>query len=173
MHRKTLLSTRLFTVENREYPFGEGGTLSRDVIVHPGAVVVVPQLDDGRLVMIRNYRHAVEQQLLELPAGTREPGEESIGTAMRELVEETGYRAATMEPLVSFFSSPGICTECMECFTASDLAHVGQDLEAGEQIEVELVDPSRLQEMLRGGELHDGKTIAALATFFARRSGLS
>ena len=82
MTRRTLLSTPLFDVEHRTYPGPGDGRIERDVVLHPGAVVVLPVLSDGRIVLIRNYRHAVESELWELPAGTREPGEDPIDTAL-------------------------------------------------------------------------------------------
>ncbi len=166
--RKRLLSTRLFTVEQREYPQAGRDPLVRDVIVHPGAVVILPILDDGRVVMIRNYRHAVERELWELPAGTLEPNEEPIETARRELEEETGYRAAVVAPMVEFFTSPGILSERMHAFTATGLTHVGQNLQGGEQITVETLERDELHRMLIEGELQDGKTIAVLGMYFAQ-----
>lgn len=169
MERVRLLSTRLFAVEEVSVPTSGGGQLRRQFVVHPGAVVIVPRLDAERLVMIRNMRHAVGRRLLEFPAGTRETGEEAAVTASRELVEETGYRAGRIEPLTEFYTSPGICTELMSAFVAEDLEHVGQALEPGESIEVELVRIEDARKMLTDGELLDGKSIAALATFLARQ----
>ena len=103
-----LLTGRMFQVVRRESVAADGRRHVREVIRHPGAVVLLPILDDGRVVLIRNRREAVGQHLVELPAGTLEPGEDPMAAAHRELAEETGYRAGTMELLVSFFSSPGI-----------------------------------------------------------------
>ena len=161
--RETLLTTRLFTVEHREYARPGHETVGRDVVVHPGAVVILPILEDNRIVMIRNYRYTVEQQLWELPAGTIENGEQPRATARRELAEETGYRAATVEPIMTFYTSPGICTELMHAFVASDLTMVGQDLENSEQIIVEPLEVSDIRRRLLAGEFRDGKTIAVLA----------
>ncbi len=161
--RETLLTTRLFTVEHRKYPRPGYETVGRDVVVHPGAVVILPILEDGRIVMIRNYRYTVEEQLWELPAGTMENGEQPRATARRELAEETGYRAATVEPIMTFYTSPGICTELMHAFVASDLTTVGQDLEGAEQIIVEPLEVSDIRRRLLAGEFRDGKTIAVLA----------
>ncbi len=151
-----------FDVERRSVPTADGGTAVREVVVHPGAVVVLPLLDDGRIVMIRNHRFAVEETLWELCAGTLEEGESPAETAARELVEETGYRASRLEPLTTFYTTPGICTERMHAFLATGLTEVGQDLEDTERIEVEAVTPGRALEMVRSGEVRDGKTIATL-----------
>ncbi len=170
MH-KSLLTTRLFAVEHRVYTSPNGGPVARDVVVHPGAVVVVPVLDDQRLVMIRNYRYTVERELWEFPAGTTEPDEEPIETARRELEEETGYRARTITPLTSFYTSPGFCTEFMYAFVATGLAHVGQNLQGSERIVVETVPMSEVRRRLLAGEFMDGKTIAVLGRYLLEMGG--
>ncbi|MCE5319238.1 MAG: NUDIX hydrolase, partial [Parachlamydia sp.] len=86
-----------------------GNNKRRDVILHPGAVVILPILDHEHILLIRNQRFAVGKELWELPAGTLEKGEAPLETAKRELIEETGYEAAEMEPLTQFYTSPGFC----------------------------------------------------------------
>ena len=167
MH-ELLLSTSRFSVERRVFVGADGRSVIREVVVHPGAVVILPILDARRIVMIRNYRHTVEQELWELPAGTAEPNEPPIETARRELEEETGYRAGTMTPLTEFFTSPGVLTERMFAFVATELQPVGQRLEVGERIVAEIVELDRARTWLTNGELRDGKTIAVLGTYFAR-----
>ncbi len=164
--RKQLLSTRLFTVEHRVYTRPGREPVARDVVVHPGAVVILPILDMHRMVMIRNYRYTVEDELWELPAGTLEPNEEPIETARRELEEETGYRAARMRPLLEFFTSPGFLTERMHAFVATDLTVVGQRLQGAEQIVSEVIDVAEVRDRLLRGEFVDGKTIAVLSRYF-------
>jgi len=167
MH-ELLLSTSRFSVERRVFAGADGRSVTREVVVHPGAVVILPILDARRIVMIRNYRHTVEQELWELPAGTAEPNEAPIETARRELEEETGYRAGTMTPLTEFFTSPGVLTERMFAFLATELQPVGQRLEVGERIVAEIVELDRARTWLTDGELRDGKTIAVLGTYLAR-----
>lgn len=163
--RELLLTTRVFAVERREFPREGEVTVTREVVVHPGAVVILPILPDGRIVMIRNYRYTVGAELWELPAGTREPNEEPIETARRELEEEAGYRAGRMTPLMEFFTSPGICTERMFAFVAKDMTHVGQRLQGGERIEVELQSLQSVRQRLMEGFFQDGKTIAVLGRY--------
>lgn len=151
-----------FGVERRHVPARDGATVMREVVVHPGAVVVLPILDDGRIVMIRNRRFAVEETLWELCAGTLEPGEDPAVTAARELIEETGYEASHIEPLTMFYTSPGICDERMYAFLATGLTEVGQQLEATEQIEVKLLTPDDVMDLVRSGEVRDAKTLATL-----------
>lgn len=144
----------------------DGSSWRREMVVHPGAVVVMPLLDGqlGRekVVMIRNERFAVDQRLWELPAGTREPGEKPHQCGERELIEETGYRAAKFTKLTDFYTTPGICTERMWAFLAEDLTHIGQSLDESERITVEVVGLDRTMRMVKSGQIRDGKTIATL-----------
>lgn len=171
MMGQLLLRTSKFDVERRTLVRPSGRAVIRDVVVHPGAVVLLPLLDDGRIVMIRNFRHTVEEELLELPAGTRAPDESAEATARRELEEETGYAAARIEPMLEFYPSPGILTELMNVFVATGLTPTRQNLQGGEEITVELVEPRQVRDLLIAGQLRDGKTIAVLGTFLLR-SGL-
>jgi ADP-ribose pyrophosphatase len=150
-------------------PSRDGGTLERDVVVHSGAVVLLPILDDGRIVLIRNHRFAIDETLWELPAGTLEPPEPAIDCAARELREETGYAADSLEPLGRFYSAPGFCTELLHAFVATGLTAVGQDLEPTEHIAVHPVSREELDRLLGEGAIVDAKTLATL--FLWQRSG--
>jgi ADP-ribose pyrophosphatase len=145
------------------------GVVSREVVRHPGAVLIVPRLDGDRLALVRNYRVAVMQRLWELPAGTLEPGEPPEIAAARELEEETGYRAARIEHLGDFYTSPGFCDELMRVYTAEKLEFVGQRLEPHEDIEVGVVTVDEALAMIDDGRIIDGKTIAALYLWMRRR----
>ncbi len=113
-----------------------GRVVQREVVRHPGAVIILPILPDGRVVAIRNYRIAVGARLYEFPAGTLEPPEAPEACAARELIEETGFQAATLAPLGWFHTTPGLTDEKMYAFVATSLVHVGQRLEEDEDIEV-------------------------------------
>lgn len=143
----------------------EGRRYQREVVVHPGAVVILPFLDDQTILMIRNRRHAVNEVLLELPAGTLEKGEPAMNCAGRELLEETGYLARRMKPFHSFYASPGILTEKMHSFTAYDLQKKTAALDEGEEIEVQPVLFTDAVEMIRDGLIVDSKTIAVLLMY--------
>lgn len=136
--------------------------LTREVVVHNGAVVILPLLGDGRVVLIRNQRYSVGQTLIELPAGTLEKGEDPINCAGRELLEETGYLAGRLEALCSFFSSPGILTEKMYVYAAYDLEKQAAALEEGEEIELAEMTLDQAIALIAEGRIVDGKTIAAL-----------
>lgn len=152
-----------FDVHRVELAGSDGQPHVRDLVVHPGSVLIVPVLDAEHLVLIRNYRFSADEILWELPAGTIEPaGEEPLLCASREIVEETGYTAAKMTHLLTFFACPGISTEQMHLFHAEDLKQVGQDLDASEQIEPMVVRRDEAMRMVREGEIRDGKTIAGL-----------
>jgi ADP-ribose pyrophosphatase len=168
MKRTVLMTGRVFSVERREYPGDCGPALVRDVLVHPGAVAVLPVRQDGRIVLIHNFRHAVDRELLEVPAGTLEPGETPAACAARELEEETGYVAGSVQPLCEFFTTPGITNEHMTAFLATDLTHRGQRLDAGEQIRVEVFRPEQVRQMVADGWIRDGKTLAILGQYFLR-----
>ena len=146
----------------REYQETREGRRPREIVRHPGAVVVLPLLDDGRVCLIRNYRLSVKQTLIELPAGTLEPGEEPIVNAERELIEETGYRAVKLEQLHAFYLSPGILDERMHLFLATGLTAGATALEAGEEIENLIVPWEEALEMAVDGRIQDAKSIVGL-----------
>lgn len=168
--RRTLHRGRKFDFESLTVRRPSGGELQREIVRHPGAVVVVPVLGDGRIVLIRNYRISVEQRLWECCAGTLEPPEDPAVCAGRELIEETGYRAGRIEPLGWFYTTPGLTDERMHAFIAQDLVQVGQSLEDDESIEVAPVPAAEALAMIDRGDLRDGKSIAAI--LLAERRGL-
>jgi len=145
-------------------PDADGRRIEREVIRHPGAVVVLPILDEGlsgSIVFVRNLRPPIGH-VLEAPAGTIEPGEDPASCAHRELIEETGYRAATLRPLGWFYTTPGITDERMHAFVATDLTHVGASPEDDEALEAVTIPAREALSMLDRGEINDGKTIVAL-----------
>lgn len=149
-----------------------GVDVRRQFIRHPGAVVVLPLLETPTglcVVMIRQRRHSVDRVLMELPAGTLERGEDPRVAGARELEEETGFRAARVEPLACFLTSPGLSDERMWAFVASELQSVGQRLEEDEDISVEIVPVSRALEAVSGGDIEDAKSMLTL--LLAARQG--
>ncbi len=151
-----------FEVVTTSVTDASGRRRQRDIVLHPGAVVILPLLDEQTMVLIRNERVAVGQTLWEIPAGTLEPDETPLACAERELIEETGYRAASMEPMLQMFPSPGVMSEQMHLFIARDLHAVGQALDEGETITVHPTPLAVSIEMMRRGEICDGKTLTAL-----------
>jgi ADP-ribose pyrophosphatase len=143
-----------------------GQVQMREVVVHPGAVLILPLLADGRVVMIRNRRHTVGEELWELPAGTLEVGEDPALCAARELTEETGYTAGRIESLGWFYTSPGVLTEKMYCFVAHELTEGKQDLEDNEQIKVERVGREEILRLIQENKIVDAKSMAALLKYY-------
>jgi ADP-ribose pyrophosphatase len=161
-HAQTVYPGRLFQVQVLSRTDGSGRELRKEVVRHPGAVLVIPVLDEHTVVMIRNYRVAVGESLWEFPAGKLEPGEKPELAAARELEEETGYRCGRLRKIAEFYTSPGFTNELMHAFVAEDLVHVGQRLEPGEEIIVENIDLNDALAMIHDGRLRDGKSIAGL-----------
>jgi ADP-ribose pyrophosphatase len=159
---KLLLETSRFRVEEVQQPTASGGTRPRQIVRHPGAVTVLPLVDDEHVCLIRNFRVSVEQTLIELPAGTLEPGEQPADNARRELIEETGYVAGSIEKLHSFLLSPGILDERMHLYVARDLQPGPQALEEGELIENLVVTWDEAMAMVERGEISDAKTLVGL-----------
>lgn len=162
IERERVVEGKVFGVDRVVLRERDGSTRERHVVVHGGSVVVLPVLDDGRVVLIHNNRFAIGRKLWELCAGTLEKGEAPALAAARELVEETGYEASSIEPLCGFYTCPGFCTEFLHCFVATGLKHVGQSLDETEEIEVRPWDAADAVRMIHEGEIVDAKTIAAL-----------
>ena len=165
---EVLLKAAKFQVKRLEYDVPGRGVVRRELVVHPGAVTILPLLDPDTLVMIRNYRFSVGAELLELPAGTLEPPEPPMACAARELEEETGYRAANFEPLCEFYTTPGFTNEHMHVFVATGLTPAKQRLEATEQIRVEIMPLADALAATTDGRIIDGKTIASLQVYHYR-----
>lgn len=146
----------------------DGNLATREHIVHPGAVLIVPVLADGRLVVERQYRYPLDRVFIEFPAGKLDPGEDELATARRELVEETGYEAATWTLLGSIHTLISYTNEKIAFYTAEGLTHVGAKLDAGEFLEVFSMGVDEMLAALDRGEITDGKTVAALL-LYARR----
>jgi len=138
----------------------------REVITHPGSVVVLPVLPDGRIVMIQQYRHAAKQYLWELVAGRMEPGEDPKQAAARELAEETGYRAKKLRVFMDVFPTPGFLEEKMFLLLASDIVEGEATPEEDEKIVSAIYEPTKLERMIEQGQLHDAKSIAGLLYYF-------
>jgi ADP-ribose pyrophosphatase len=159
MSENELLKTSRFSVV--EIPSPAPGR-PRQVIRHPGSVVIIPMVDQDHVCLIRNFRVSVNRALVELPAGTREPGEAAEVTAARELAEETGYRAESLERLMHFLPAPGILDEQMILYLARGLSEGPPAREAGEEIENLVVPWKQAMAMVMAGEIEDAKTIIGL-----------
>lgn len=171
--RTTIRHGRKFDFEVLKVQMPGGKTLEADIVRHGGSAVILPVFEtEGKksVVFVKNHRFSIGRPLLEIPAGTLEKGEDPMVCAGRELIEETGYKAAKIVPLVEFLPTPGMTNERMHAFFATGLTQVGQELEDDESIEVELVEVEEAIRMSQDGRLDDGKSI--LAILLARAKGL-
>jgi ADP-ribose pyrophosphatase len=148
-----------------------GRPVTRDIVMHPGAVAILPMIDADHVCLLRNRRPAVGETLWEIPAGTLEPGEPLDEAALRELAEETGYRAGKLGKLLSFYPSPGVLDEMTDLFLAEQLTPGEQALEAGEEIVAEKVGWDQALRWALDGTIQDAKTLIAILFWDHRRSG--
>jgi ADP-ribose pyrophosphatase len=139
-----------------------GVEAERDIIVHPGSVVVLPIFKDGRILLIRQYRHSVGELLWELVAGRKEPNESPVAGARRELVEETGYTARRMRKLMRVVPTPGFVNEWMWIFAAEGLTEGAAQPEEDEKITPRIFTLKQAEKMIKGGTLCDAKSICGI-----------
>lgn len=139
-----------------------GRTILRDVVLHPGAVAILPVVDKEHVCLLRNHRPVVGETLWEIPAGTLEAGEEPGHAAVRELAEETGYSAGHWRRISSFYPSPGVLSETTHLFVASQLSAGSMQLEADEQIEPQIIAWDQALAWATDGTIRDAKTLIAL-----------
>ncbi|HXH21135.1 MAG TPA: NUDIX hydrolase [Dehalococcoidia bacterium] len=164
IYRGRVVNLRVDTIE-----VADGENVRREVVEHPGAVVLVPVDSEGRLLWVRQYRYAVDRELLELPAGTLERGEAPEACARREVAEETGFEAGSLEMLGSFFTAPGFCTEYMHAYAATGLTPA-RDAHADDDEDIQ-VEPLTIEEALARideGAIVDAKSIAALFLYLRK-----
>jgi len=159
---KTIFEGNVIDLSLRQARLADGTVVNREVVVNNGAVVIVPLDGNNEVRLVRQYRAAAEKWVIELPAGGLEPGEDPDLAAPRELLEETGDQAATWYKLGGFYSAPGILTEFLELYLATDLTPGPNDLEFDEHIEVLTIPWAEAMAMIRRREIEDGKTIAGL-----------
>jgi ADP-ribose pyrophosphatase len=167
LRSKVIYKGPVFGVRRDEVLEPGGIRTTREVITHPGSVVVLPVLPDGRILLIRQYRHATRRFLWELVAGRMEPGETPRRAAARELIEETGYRAGKYRVFLDLFPTPGFLEERMYILLAQKLTSGDARPEVDEKIISRAFTYSQLEQMIRRGKLRDAKTIAGLLYYFS------
>ncbi|MDO8530943.1 MAG: NUDIX hydrolase [Dehalococcoidia bacterium] len=144
-----------------------GRTAKREIVEHQPAVVMVA-LDGGdNVILVRQYRKAVEAELMEAPAGGLNDGESPEQGAQRELEEETGFRAGRLQSMGGFYSAPGFCTEYLHAFLCTDLRRVGARPEEDEEITVVPTPVARIPELIRTGQIRDAKSVAGLLMYLS------
>jgi ADP-ribose pyrophosphatase len=159
---ETLLKGRAFLIRRDLLKTPDGRETKFDIIEHGGSVIIVPIDKDGNLLFVRQYRHAAGIDLLELPAGTLEKGEDPTVCAAREIREETGFAADKLEKIGDFYLAPGYSTEFMHVYLAQELRHDPLEADADEFLSVEAIPLAEAFQMAERGEMPDAKSLAAL-----------
>jgi ADP-ribose pyrophosphatase len=160
--RRVIYRGRKIDLALQAVVLADGSVAQREVIVHRGAVALVPMVDRDHVCLVENHRYSVGKTLLEVPAGTIDPGETPEQTAVRELGEETGYRAGRMLRLRDWYVSPGVMSEQMFLFLCEDLQPGPTDLQADEQLKPVIVPWDEALRMIDGGRIEDAKTMLSL-----------
>lgn len=162
IHRAPAFEGRILHVFDDEVEI-HGHKTTREVVLHPGASAIIPVTEDGEILFVRQYRYAVEQPLLEIPAGKLDGGEDPDTCAARELTEETGYKTEHMEKLGYVYTTPGFCNETIHLYLADHLVKSHQHLDQDEFLDVIRLPIDKVYQMVDRGEIYDAKTLAALA----------
>lgn len=158
IHKSSFLE---HTIDSVTLPNGNSGT--REVIWHPGGVVVIPYTNDKNLVLVEQFRYATGKTLLEFPAGRLEPNEPPKEAAIRELKEETGYTAGKMLFLNSIYPAPGFCSECLHIYFAMDLKQGEQNLDKDEFLNLIHIPKDNVIDKVKSRQIQDAKTLASLS----------
>lgn len=158
----TIYEGRTVTLKVHQVRLEDGRESNREIVEHRGAVAIVPLTADGEVLMVRQFRLAAGGELLEIPAGTLDPGESPRQTAEREIEEEVGRRAGSLEELGAFYVSPGFCTEMIHAYLATDLTESAQNLDEDEVVEVVALPFEEALARCLDGRIQDAKTITGL-----------
>ena len=167
---KVVFEGRKFKVLSGEVTLPSGKRVWRDIVDFGKSVVILP-VEDGDVFIIKQYRPAVGSWIYELPAGTLEEGEDPVECARRELIEEIGYEAGNLELMFKMYLSPGYSNEYMYAYLATQLKHVGENPEYGEEIEIVRVSYEELLDMVGKGLIEDAKSIAAILYYDRYKKG--
>jgi len=160
---KILFKGKVFNLKVDEIEYDSGNKGIREVAVHPGGAVVVPITIEGKLVMVTQFRYPFQTTLLEFPAGKLDMDEDPLDCAVRELEEETGYKAAKVNKLGKIYTAPGYCTETLHIYVAQDLKRGDHKREEGEYgMEIYEFGIAEIEDKIRSGEIIDAKTICAV-----------
>ena len=169
---ETLLKGRAFTIRRDWLKTPDGRETKYDIIEHTGSAVIIPLDAEGNLLFVRQYRHAAGMDLLELPAGTLDEGEDPAVCAAREIREETGFAAGQLERIGEFYLAPGYSTEFMVVYFATDLRYDPLQADADEFLSVEKIPVKKALELAERGEMPDAKSLAALLLARSRLSAV-
>ncbi len=165
---KSVYKGRVVNLNLETVTLPNGNTVEMELIHHPGAAAIVPMKDDKTVLLIRQYRHAAGGYILEIPAGKLDPGEDPRDCAARELEEEIGFRASSLEPVVTFFTTPGFTDEVIHIFKGTGLRSGTQKLGHDEVLDVIELPLERAIVQIEDGTIRDGKTIIGLQAVYLR-----
>lgn len=165
VERETLYRGRIITLRKDMLQVEGRPPQKWEIVVHPGAVVIIPITSEGNILLVSQWRRAIEKIILELPAGTLEKNEDPLVCAGRELQEETGFKAASIIPLGGFYSAPGFCTEYLHLFIAEDLEESPLQADEDEGIDVVSVSLEDALRMIDDDTISDAKTIAGILRY--------
>ncbi|MFD1675092.1 NUDIX domain-containing protein [Alicyclobacillus fodiniaquatilis] len=167
---ETIFTGRVVQLKKLTVGLPNGKTSTREVIIHPGAVAVLAEPEENHVLLVQQYRKACERVLWEIPAGKLEANEAPDDAAKRELAEETGYAAARLQKIHTFFTSPGFANEVLHVYYAADLEQGELNLDEDEFVETTLVSREQVESMLTSGEIADAKTLVALLWWLGTKS---
>lgn len=164
LSKKVLFEGRVIDLHIEEVELPNGNTSTREIIKHPGAVAVLALTDENKIIMVQQYRKALDKVIVEIPAGKLEKGEEPDSTARRELEEETGYACESLTPLISFYTSPGFADELVHLFVAKGLKKIDNPagLDEDEFVDVLEISLEEAQEFVKNKKIYDAKTAYAV-----------
>jgi len=162
LNSKLVFDGNLLKVYSNTVELPNGKEAGREYIKHPGAVAIVPITQDGKIILVRQYRYPTGKALLEIPAGKLDKGEKPVNCALRELEEETGYVAKTIQFLSSIYTTPGFTDEIIHLYVAEGLTFVKQNLDEDEFLNVEIYTKQEVKKMILDGRINDGKSMLAL-----------
>ena len=165
---KNIYQGRVVNLSLETVTLPNGETVELEIIHHPGAAAVVPMKDAKTVLLVRQYRHAAGGYMLEIPAGKLDHGEDPRDCAARELEEEIGFRASSLEPVISFFTTPGFTDEVIHVFLATGLMPGRQNLGRDEVLQVIAMPLERAIDQIGEGGIRDAKTIAGLQSVYLR-----
>ncbi len=167
-NRLTVHQGKVFSLIRENVTLDNGVTTDMEFVEHPGATAVIPMLNESRVLLLKQYRHALKEYIWEIPAGTLDPQESVINCAKRELIEETGYSADQWQKLAEITPVPGYSDERIHIYLATELQPAEQNLDTDEIINVHEVEYSEAIEMIKMGEIQDAKSITGLFLAFNR-----
>jgi len=159
---KPLFSGKVINLRKDTVTLPNGQTATREVVEHPGGVSIVAQKEDGKVLLVRQYRRPFDKEMIEIPAGKLEYGEDHYTCGLRELQEETGYKAGNYQYLGGFYPTPGFCNEIIHIYFASELTKGEMHLDEDEFLDVIEADVDKVFAMIETGEITDGKTIIGI-----------